>query len=129
VVLPGVLLTLVALWPFIEARVTGDRGEHHLLDRPWEAPGRTATGVAILSVFLIQTIAGGNDVLAVLLNVQVETLTLLLQILLVTLPVALWLLTYRLCRERARRGHDQRPRPGGVLVRRTAAGGFEEVEP
>jgi ubiquinol-cytochrome c reductase cytochrome b subunit len=32
VVLPGLILTFVALWPFIEARLVGDDREHHLLE-------------------------------------------------------------------------------------------------
>ena len=46
IVIPGALFTIVALWPFIERRVTKDRGEHHLLDWPWEAPFRAASGSA-----------------------------------------------------------------------------------
>ena len=33
-ILPGILFTVLALYPFIEAWVTGDKREHHLLDRP-----------------------------------------------------------------------------------------------
>ena len=128
VLVPGIVFTFLALWPFLEARVTGDRREHHVLDWPWEAPVRTATGVAFLTFFLVQTLAGGNDIIAVLLNVQVESLTLLFQVLIVALPVVAWIVTYRLCRERLARAEAHREHEGGVLVRRTAGGGFEEVE-
>ena len=41
VVLPGVLFSVMA-YPFVEAWVTGDKREHHLLQRPRNAPTRTA---------------------------------------------------------------------------------------
>jgi ubiquinol-cytochrome c reductase cytochrome b subunit len=130
IVLPGIVLTLVALWPFIEARLTGDDREHHLLDRVGEHPIRTATGVAILTLFGILTIAGGNDVLAFYFSSQVETLTQVFRWLAVILPVVAWIVTYRVCVDRRRRGRGpERPRPGGTALRRSAAGGFEEVEP
>jgi ubiquinol-cytochrome c reductase cytochrome b subunit len=130
IVLPGIVLTLVALWPFIEARLTGDDREHHLLDRVGEHPIRTATGVAILTLFGILTIAGGNDVLAFYFSSQVETLTQVFRWLAVILPVVAWIVTYRVCVDRRRRGRGSvRPRPGGTALRRSAAGGFEEVEP
>ncbi len=130
VLVPGLLFGLLMLWPFLEAKFTRDKREHHLLDWPWEAPVRTATGFAILAFFLIQTLAGGNDVLAVFFNMQVETLTLIFQITLVVLPVVTWVVAYRLCVERQRAAaHPEAEAPmGGVALRRSALGGFEEVE-
>ncbi|MEU8251162.1 cytochrome bc complex cytochrome b subunit [Nonomuraea sp. NPDC048916] len=45
----GVLLC----YPFIDRRLTGDRGSHHLLDRPSDAPVRTATGIAVITFFAV----------------------------------------------------------------------------
>ena len=42
----GVLMTGLALWPFLEQWITGDRREHHVNDRPRNAPTRTAIGMA-----------------------------------------------------------------------------------
>ena len=39
---PLVVLLVLALWPWVERRITGDHGLHNLLDRPRDAPGRTA---------------------------------------------------------------------------------------
>jgi ubiquinol-cytochrome c reductase cytochrome b subunit len=127
IVIPGIVFTLVALWPFIEARITGDREEHHLLDRWWEHPVRTATGVAILAFFGVLTLAGGNDVLAFYFGTGVETLTLLFRVLVVVLPVAAWLVTWRLCRSRLGAGGVEGGPAGGRALRRTPDGGFEEV--
>jgi len=130
VVVPGALFTIVALWPFLERRWTGDTREHHLLDWPWEHPGRAATGAAILAIFAILTLAGGNDVLAVYLHLPVEELTRIFQGLVLVGPVVTWVVVYLLCRSRASRPDPgDAPERGGVELRRTAGGGFEEVEP
>ena len=73
--IPGLLFTIAGLWPFIEARADPRPREHHLLDSPWQTPIRTATGAAGVALFLVLTLAGGNDVLATLIAVPVEGLT------------------------------------------------------
>lgn len=128
VIVPGVLFGIVIAWPFIEARLTGDHSEHHLLDLPWEQPVRLATGAALLAVFLILTLAGGNDVLAVFLNVGLEEVTNIFRVLLVIVPIVIWLLAYRLAKDRLRRGAEPLAVPGGEPLTRAADGGFENEE-
>src|ERR1700742_2490669 len=41
-ILMGVVFILLIIYPFIEARVTGDKAHHNLLQRPRDAPVRTA---------------------------------------------------------------------------------------
>jgi ubiquinol-cytochrome c reductase cytochrome b subunit len=127
IVIPGIAFTIVALWPFIEARITGDREEHHLLDRWWEHPVRTATGVALLSFFGMLTLAGGNDVLAFYFGAEIETLTLAFRVLVIGLPIVAWIVVWRLCRTRLVGGGAEGGPPAGRAVRRTPEGGFEEV--
>ncbi len=103
VVVPTILFGGFALWPFIEARLTGDHREHQLLQWPWEAPFRMAVGAAALTIFLVLTIAGGNDVLAVFLHVSVEELTTALRILLFIGPIIVGVVAYRLGVERRAR--------------------------
>lgn len=132
VVIPTILFTLVALWPFVEARITRDDREHHLLDRVWEYPIRTATGIAILSLFGVLTLAGGNDVIAFYFASDVGTLTTVFRILALITPVVAWLVTWRICRGLVARGRAAalgHERAGGVPLRRTPTGGFEDVEP
>jgi len=128
VVLPGLLFTAFALWPFIEARLTGDHREHHLLDYPWQAPLRLALGSAALTIFVVLTVAGANDILAVFLNVEVEALTEALRVVLVVAPIVVGVVAYRLAVERARRPPEAPATSAGIRLRRTADGGFEEVE-
>ena len=136
IVLPGLLFTIVALWPFIEAWLSKDRADHHLLDDPWDHPVRYATGLAILTIFGVLTLAGGNDVLAFYFGTDVHTLTILFRWLSLILPVVVWLVAWRFARARSSNGPStgagelqDEVRRRGTVVRRTAAGGFEEVEP
>jgi ubiquinol-cytochrome c reductase cytochrome b subunit len=126
--IPGLMLTVVALWPWIEPRFTRDRGfEHHLLDRPRDAPYRTATGVAGLVAFFILFLEGGNDVIALLLNVPVEWITRILQVGFFAFPVIAWLITFRVCKNlQASDAHPADPQ-AGFRLRRTPAGGYETV--
>jgi ubiquinol-cytochrome c reductase cytochrome b subunit len=134
VLIPGILVTALAAWPFVEARLTHDHAEHHILDAPWRSPIRTATGAAGVALFLVLTLAGGNDVLAVALDVPVENLTVAFRVLLVVAPVVTWLVVHRMATE-TRDAHQRREREGGeaeppaVLLVRTPSGGFRDVEP
>ena len=128
IVIPGILFAAIALWPFLEAWRTKDHAEHHLLDMPWDAPRRSATGVAMLAILAMLTIAGANDVLATTFDVRVEDLTNALRVLTVGVPIVSWIVTYRLLVERAGRTERRPAAPRTVVLRRTAAGGFDEVE-
>jgi ubiquinol-cytochrome c reductase cytochrome b subunit len=92
---PAVAFGILTLWPWIERRLGGDRAEHPLLDRPRDAPLRSAVGAAGLTMFLVAFVAAGNDVLAVLLHLPLEVVTRLLQWSFVLGPVVVGLVTYR----------------------------------
>ncbi|MDQ4036008.1 MAG: cytochrome bc complex cytochrome b subunit [Chloroflexota bacterium] len=130
VLIPGIAFGIMTLWPFIEAFVTGDHREHHLLDRPRDAPLRTAIGATALTVFVVLTISAGNDVAALIFNLPVEATTDLLRVGVIVLPAITGVLTYRICRELQRRevAAAQGHRPQAVRLRRTPQGGFEEDE-
>jgi ubiquinol-cytochrome c reductase cytochrome b subunit len=125
VVIPGVAFGIMTLWPFIEARITGDHEEHHVLDRPYDNALRASVGVAGLLAFVVLTVAGGNDVVALIFNVPVEVMTDLLRVAFFALPVLGFGVTWRVCRElQGRTDVPDARRP--VVLRRTASGGFEE---
>jgi ubiquinol-cytochrome c reductase cytochrome b subunit len=126
ILFPGIAFGVLTLWPWIERRFfTKDYAEHHLLDRPRDAPARTATGTAGLMVFFIMFLEGGNDIFGVLLNVSVEAITRTLQWSLLVAPVVTWLVTFWVCRSLQRsRAHPARI-TAGLRLRRTAAGGYE----
>jgi ubiquinol-cytochrome c reductase cytochrome b subunit len=127
VLVPGLLFTVLALWPFIEARMTGDRAEHQLLDHPRDMPLRTAIGVAGIVFFTVLTLEGGGDVLSITFNIPVEAITNFFRAALFVIPAAAGMLTYRICTNlRGTEFHPFRRAPG-VRLRRTPDGGFEEV--
>ncbi|HRV68984.1 MAG TPA: ubiquinol-cytochrome c reductase cytochrome b subunit, partial [Marmoricola sp.] len=61
---PFLLLGTFLAYPFIEAWITGDKREHHLLQRPRNAPTRTAFLVAMMTAYGLLWAAGGNDIIA-----------------------------------------------------------------
>ncbi len=128
VVLPGIFFTIVATWPYLERRATGDRALHHLLQKPREAPVRTGIGVAGLTLLSVLTLAGSNDVLGKFLQVEVDTLNTVFRWLLLLGPPIAGYVTYRICRELLDRGTHPIRAPRRVTVRRNPEGGFEEAE-
>jgi ubiquinol-cytochrome c reductase cytochrome b subunit len=110
VLLPGVVFGILYAWPFLEARVTGDHAEHHLLDRPRDRPVRTAIGVAALTFFAVLLVAGGQDVVASRLGLSITAVTRTLQVLVFVLPVITGLVTWRWCRD-LRAEHPAPPAP------------------
>jgi ubiquinol-cytochrome c reductase cytochrome b subunit len=96
-ILPGIMMTLMAVYPFIEAFVTGDRREHHLLDRPRDAPVRTALGAMSLAFYLLLFINGGNDIIAYSFHTQINTITRFTQVALVVVPPLVFMITKRAC--------------------------------
>src|SRR5699024_12015449 len=61
----GALILGMVLWPWIERGVSGDNREHHILDRPRNAPGRTAAGVAGVIFYSVMWLAASSDLIAV----------------------------------------------------------------
>ena len=53
VVMPGILFTLMLVYPWLEARFTGDRAYHNLLDRPRDVPVRTAIGAMSITFYMV----------------------------------------------------------------------------
>ena len=127
IVMP-LLYTIAGAYPFIESWVTGDKREHHLLDRPRNAPTRTGLGVMAISFYLILFIAAGNDLIAIKLGLSINAITQTLQILLFVVPPLAYWVTKRICMSLQRRDHDLvlHGRESGRLVR-TAEGEFFEV--
>lgn len=96
-VLPGVVFLVLFLYPFFEKWVTGDRGEHHVCDRPRNRPTRTALGVAAIIFYAVLLVAGGNDIIAFSFRISVEATTWSLRIALIVAPVLAFVVTRRLC--------------------------------
>jgi ubiquinol-cytochrome c reductase cytochrome b subunit len=106
VIVPGVVLPLVVFgllytWPLLERWVTGDRGLHHMVDRPRDRPVRTAIGVGGLTFGAVLTLAGSQDLVAEWLNAPVATVTMVLRVAVIVAPPAAALVAWRVCHELA----------------------------
>ncbi|WP_435214896.1 cytochrome bc1 complex cytochrome b subunit [Streptomyces sp. bgisy034] len=102
---PLILLAL-GLYPFLEAWVTGDRREHHILDRPRNVPVRTALGAAWLSLYAVLLIGGGNDIVATHLHLSINVITWFVRIAVFVAPVLTYVVTKRICLGLQRRDRD-----------------------
>lgn len=96
VLLPGITFGILYLWPWIEARFTGDREPHNLLDRPRDRPLRTAIGAGALAFYAILQLAASNDLVAQKFSISVETVTWFFRIAVLVVPPLLGWLTLRL---------------------------------
>ncbi|MFD1719083.1 cytochrome b [Georgenia deserti] len=113
VIVPGLLFTFLAVYPFLEAAATKDQREHHVLDRPRNVPVRTALGVAYLGAFGVTVLAGANDLIATHFELSINDITWFFRIAFFVLPVVLFIATKRIClglqrrdRELALHGHE-----------------------
>lgn len=97
VVIPGILFGFMALYPFIEAWVTGDDREHHVLDLPYNTPVRTGLGVAWITAYLVLAVAGGNDILAHTLELSVNDTIYFFRIGIFLFPILAFFITKRVC--------------------------------
>jgi ubiquinol-cytochrome c reductase cytochrome b subunit len=102
VAFPIAMLTLLALWPFLEARVTGDREPHLVLEHPTHRPVRLSIAVGIVTFMALLLVGGGHDVFAVWLGVSIEGITWALRIALLVVPPAAAVATYLAARRVAR---------------------------
>ena len=127
-ILPGIMFTGLALYPFIESWATGDKREHHLLDRPRNAPNRTAIGAMALTFTLVSLLNGGNDIIATTFHLTINQMMWFSRIAIIVLPPIAFIVTKRLCLslQRADRDLVLHGRETGRLVR-MPSGQFVEV--
>ncbi len=94
---PFLLFGMVIGWPFLEAWVTGDKREHHLLQRPRNAPTRTAFLAAMVTVYGLLWAAGGNDIIAVKLHMNLNSITYFMRAAIFVVPPIVFYVTRRWC--------------------------------
>jgi ubiquinol-cytochrome c reductase cytochrome b subunit len=96
---PLVVFGLLFAWPSLERRVTGDDAFHNLLDRPRDAPWRTAIGVAFFTWIFLVFVAGAADRLFVSFGLSYQGQIWAFRILVWVLPLVALLVTRRVCQE------------------------------
>ena len=87
--------------------MTGDNAEHHVLDRPRNAPTRTAFGVAAMTAYGLFWIAGGNDLVATQFHVSLNSVTYFMRVFVFVGPVIAFLITKRICVALQRVDHER----------------------
>ncbi|THA35713.1 ubiquinol-cytochrome c reductase cytochrome b subunit [Streptomyces sp. A1277] len=124
----GLILGVLALWPFIESWITGDKREHHILDKPRNAPTRTALGVAWVTIYFVMLIGGGNDIWATHFSLSLNAISWFVRIAFFVGPVLAFVATRRICLGLQRRDKEKvlHGRESG-LIKRLPHGEFVEV--
>ncbi|MFJ2768640.1 cytochrome bc complex cytochrome b subunit [Streptomyces sp. NPDC087300] len=101
------ILLAIGVYPFIESWVKGDKREHHIADRPRNAPVRTGLGVAWLAVFAVLMVGGGNDLWATHFHLSINAITWFVRVGFFVLPVLAFFVTHRICLGLQRRDRDK----------------------
>ncbi|MBA3289579.1 MAG: ubiquinol-cytochrome c reductase cytochrome b subunit, partial [Acidimicrobiia bacterium] len=126
VLIPGFIFTGLLLVPWIERRFSRDRREHHVLDRPRDAPHRTAAGAAAITFVSVLFLGGSQEVIAGTLDMSISYVTTVLQVAALGGPPMAYAVTLQLCAVLRRREGPERTERAGVVVR-DAGGGYHGV--
>jgi ubiquinol-cytochrome c reductase cytochrome b subunit len=96
---PMILFVFAFAWPLLERRFTHDYAYHNVLDRPRDAPGRTAIGVALFIWVALVFFAGSADRVNVLFGLSYAAQIDVYRVLVWVAPVIAGLIAYRVCIE------------------------------
>jgi ubiquinol-cytochrome c reductase cytochrome b subunit len=131
ILLIPVMYGLMAAYPFLESWVTGDKREHHLLDRPRNNPTRTALGMAAMTMYGVLMFAAGNDIMAIKLHLSINDITHILRAAFFIAPIIVFWVTKRICLSLQRRDRDLvlHGRETGRIIRTADGQFFEQHEP
>ena len=127
IVLPGLMFTILLMLPFLESWITRDKRDHHLLQRPRNAPTRTATMVALMTFYGLMWAAGGNDIIAIVFDLSINQITYFMRAAVFIGPVIAFWITRRWCISLQR--HDRDKLLHGYetgIIMRSAEGGYTE---
>ena len=128
IVLPGLMFTLLAAYPTLEAWVTKDRATHNVLQRPRDVPTRTALGVMSLVFYGVLVLNSMNDILARTFDWSLQATAWSARALVLLAPPVAYYVTKRWCLGLQR--HDRELLEHGVetgIIRRLPNGGYIEV--
>ncbi|MDT5193318.1 MAG: ubiquinol-cytochrome c reductase cytochrome b subunit, partial [Mycobacterium sp.] len=83
--------------PFLEKKFSGDTAHHNLLQRPRDAPVRTAIGAMAIAFYIVLTFACMNDIIALKFHISLNATTWIGRIGMVVLPAIVYYIAYRWC--------------------------------
>lgn len=126
-ILPVVMFLILMSLPFLEAWITGDKRDHHLLQRPRNAPTRTATMVALMTMYGLFWAAGGNDILAIKLHLSINQITYFMRFAVVVGPILAFVIARRWCISLQRKDNETllHGYETGIIMR-SPEGGYSE---
>ncbi len=101
VVIPGILIGALAVYPFIERWRLGDEVEHHELAHPLDVPMRAGVVAALTSITVVLTLSATVDSIAFFTRLPVEGIIWTLRVALLVVPLLATLLAVRVARHRA----------------------------
>jgi ubiquinol-cytochrome c reductase cytochrome b subunit len=124
---PMVLFGMVLAYPFLEQWITGDKREHHLLQRPRNAPTRTAFLSAMITLYGLLWAAGGNDILATTFHLNLNYITYFMRGAIFVIPVLAFILAKRWCIALQRQDNEKllHGYETGIIMR-SPEGGYSE---
>jgi ubiquinol-cytochrome c reductase cytochrome b subunit len=96
---PLIVIGFMYFWPWLERRLAHDSAYHNLLDRPRDAPLRTAIGVAMIVWVVLVFVAGSADRVYVLFGITYVSQLWMYRVLVFVAPLAGALIAYRVCKE------------------------------
>ncbi len=120
VLFPLTVFGFLALWPWAERIVTGDRGYHNLLQRPRENPWRTAIGAAVVTWVFLIFMAGSADRVDVWLGISYTAQIWFYRVAIWIVPVLVGLVTKRVCEELVAGERVQRVQRDAALAAKRA---------
>jgi ubiquinol-cytochrome c reductase cytochrome b subunit len=99
VAFPLIAFMFLFIWPSLERKFTGDYAFHNLLDRPRDAPWRTAIGVAVLVWVFSVFVAGSADRVYVTWGIPYTSLVWFFRVFVWVVPIVALVVTHRVCIE------------------------------
>ncbi|GHC58474.1 cytochrome bc1 complex cytochrome b subunit [Streptomyces flavofungini] len=122
------IMAAIGVYPFIESWVTKDKREHHIADRPRNAPVRTGLGVAWLTLYGVLMVGGGNDLWATHFHLSINAITWFVRVAFFVAPPLAFVVTHRICLGLQRRDRDNalHGRESGI-IKRLPHGEYVEV--
>ena len=108
---PMVVFGFLFAWPLIERRwISRDYGFHNLLERPRDAPLRTAIGIGVFTWVTMIFVAGGVDRITVLFDVSYTSVIWVFRFAIWIVPIVFGVIAHRVCVELQRGEEVERMR-------------------
>jgi ubiquinol-cytochrome c reductase cytochrome b subunit len=96
-IIMGLVFVVLIIYPFLEKRFAGDYAHHNLLQRPRDAPVRTAVGAMAIAFYMVLTLSAMNDIIAYKFQISLNATTWMGRIGMVVLPPIVYFVAYRWC--------------------------------